>query len=59
MEISEKIELNKKIRKYSGDNSFILSLKRNLKSTKNFFMDGDKKVKILSDRQYEVFKELI
>jgi hypothetical protein len=59
MEASEKIELNKKIRKYSGDNSFILSLKRNLKSTKNFFMDGDKKVKILSDRQYEVFKELI
>ena len=35
MEITEKIELNKKIRKYSGDNSFLLSLQKQLKTNKN------------------------
>jgi len=34
MEIEEKIELNKKIRKYSGDNSFVLSLQKQLKISK-------------------------
>lgn len=57
MELEEKILLNKEIRKYEGSNSFILSLKRNLKSTKNFQMSGNRKIKILSDKQYEAFKD--
>lgn len=53
MEISKKLELNKKIRKYEGDNQFILSLQRQLRSK---WCDkvkvGNKMMKILSEKQY-------
>ena len=55
MEISEKVELNKKIRTYDGDNSFILSLQKQLKTNKNLKKEelGNKMVKVLSDKQYQ------
>jgi hypothetical protein len=61
MEIEEKIELNKKIRKYSGTNTFLLSLQKQLKTNKNLekVEVGKKMVKILSDKQYEVTKTII
>ena len=59
MEISEKLELNKKIRKYEGDNSFLISLKKNLSSKWCSKIEvNNKSYKILSDRQYEVAKDL-
>lgn len=60
MEISEKLELNKKIRTYTGENSFILSLKKNLASKwcQKIDVDG-KSFKILSDKQYSVAKDLL
>ena len=61
MEISEKIEINKKIRKYSGINSFILSLQKQLKNNKSLekVEVGKKMIKILSDKQYEVAKSIL
>ena len=61
MEISEKIEINKKIRKYSGTNSFLLSLQKQLKTNKNLekVEVGKKIIKILSDKQYEVSKSIL
>jgi len=61
MEIEEKIELNKKIRKYSGDNSFVLSLQKQLKISKTIqkVQVGKKLVKVLSDKQYEVTKSIL
>ena len=60
MEISEKIEINKKIRKYSGTNSFLLSLKNQLKSKNCTKVEvGKKFIKILSDKQYEVSKSIL
>jgi predicted transcriptional regulator with HTH domain len=55
MEISEKVELNKKIRSYVGDNSFVISLQKQLKTSKYLKKEefGKKMVKVLSDRQYE------
>ena len=61
MEITEKIEMNKKIRKYSGTNSFLLSLQKQLKTNKNLekVEVGKKLVKVLSDKQYEVTKSIL
>jgi hypothetical protein len=61
MEIEEKIELNKKIRSYKGDNSSLLSLQKQLKTSKHLqkVEVGKKMVKILSDKQYEVTKSII
>ena len=61
MEIVEKIELNKKIRSYKGDNTFLLSLQKQLKNNKNLerVEVGKKLVKILSDKQYEVSKSIL
>lgn len=58
MEVSEKIELNKKLRSYTGDNSFVLSLQRQLKTSKYLqkIEVGGRTVKILSDKQYEAAK---
>jgi predicted transcriptional regulator with HTH domain len=55
MEISEKVELNKKIRSYEGDNSFVISLQKQLKTNKYLKKEefGKKMVKVLSDKQYE------
>lgn len=58
MEISEKIGLNKQLRSYKGDNSFALSLQKQLKTSK--YLDkvevNGKMVKVLSDKQYEAAK---
>lgn len=54
MVIEEKIEINKKIRNYTGDNSFVISLQKQLKSSK-YLTKVDfngKQYKILSDKQY-------
>jgi hypothetical protein len=61
MNIEEKIEVNKMIKKYEGINSFLLSLQKQLKTNRNLAKEefNGKSVKILSDRQYEVAKKLI
>ena len=57
MEINEKLELNKKIRKYEGDNQFIKSLQKSLKSKWcQKVKVGNKDYKVLSDKQYEAVK---
>lgn len=56
MNIQEKLELNKLIKVYNGNNSFMLSLQKQLKTSK-FIQKieyNGKMVKILSDKQYEV-----
>lgn len=57
MEITEKLELNKLIRKYEGTNDFVLSLKKSLASKycKKVEFEG-REYKVLSDRQYEAAK---
>lgn len=56
MEIEKKIEINKVIRGYKGNNSFILSLQKQLKTNK--FLDKvenkGRLIKIFSDKQYDV-----
>jgi predicted transcriptional regulator with HTH domain len=61
METSEKIELNKKIKSYNGDNSFIVSLQKQLKTNKYLKKEefGKKMVKVLSDRQYEAVVSIL
>ena len=55
MELEQKIELNKQIRKYTGSNTFVLSLQKQLKTNKYLSKVEwkGKEVKILSDKQYE------
>lgn len=55
MTIEEKIDLNKQIRKYTGSNSFVVSLQKQLKTNKHLpkVEHNGKEVKILSDKQYE------
>jgi len=55
MELNEKLDLNKQIRQYKGDNSFVLSLQKQLKTNKNLSKVEykGKEVKILSDKQYQ------
>ena len=61
MSNEEKIEINKEIRKYNGENTFILSLKKQLKS--NQYLErieiGKRKIKVLSERQYDTAKSLL
>jgi hypothetical protein len=61
MEIKEKVELNKKIRTYDGQNSFVLSLKKQLKTNTKLVKEdfNGKPTKILSDKQYSVVKSLL
>jgi hypothetical protein len=61
METQEKLDLNKKIRSYKGTNSFVLSLQKQLKSSKYLSKVevGKKSYKILSDKQYESVKSLV
>ena len=55
MELNEKIELNKQIRSYKGDNSFVLSLQKQLKTNKYLAKVeyNGRELKILSDKQYQ------
>lgn len=55
MTIEEKIELNKKIRKYDGSNSFVVSLQKQLKTNKYLSKEefNGKEIKVLSEKQYE------
>ena len=60
--IEEKIELNKKIKVYTGTNSFVISLQKQLKTSKTLDKVDNGKgklVKILSDKQYSVAKGLL
>lgn len=60
--IEEKIELNKKIKSYTGTNSFILSLQKQLKTSKTLDKVDNgkgKQIKVLSDKQYSVAKGII
>ena len=58
MTIEEKIEMNKLIRKYDGNNSFLLSLQKTLKTSKYLSKEehNGREVKVLSDKQYEAAK---
>jgi len=53
MDIEQKIIINKLLRKYDGGNTFLLSLQKQLKSTKaNKVEFNGKQIKVLSDKQY-------
>ena len=58
MSVEEKLELNKKIRAYDGENPFIISLQKQLKNNKYLekIEVGKKQVKILSEKQYQAAK---
>lgn len=50
----EKLDINKQLRAYKGDNEFLLSLKRGLNGKYcERIKVGKRSYKILSDRQYE------
>lgn len=61
MTTEEKNEVNKEIRSYKGDNSFVISLQKQLKSNKYLKKEelGKRMIKVLSDRQYEAAKGLL
>jgi hypothetical protein len=61
MELQEKIDLNKQLRAYKGDNSFVLSLQKQLKNSKyleKVEVNG-KMVKVLSEKQYLAAKSAL
>jgi len=56
----EKLDLNKQLRAYKGDNEFLLSLKRGLNGKYCQRLEiGKRKYKILSDKQYEAAKRTL
>jgi hypothetical protein len=60
LSIDQKLTINKLLRKYDGTNTFLLSLQKQLKSTKATKIDfGGKQVKVLSDKQYEVAQSIL
>jgi hypothetical protein len=61
MDLEEKVDLNKKIRSYKGINSFIISLQKQLKTSKYLTRVefNGKTVKLFSDKQYEICKTII
>lgn len=61
MDIEEKISLNKQIRSYEGDNSFIISLKKQLKTSKYLkkIDYNGKSVKTFTDKQYNICKTIL
>lgn len=61
MNTEEKNNLNKIIRNYKGNNDFILSLKKHLRNNKYLKREkiGDKEIKILSEKQYEIAKSIL
>lgn len=61
MKVEEKDQLNKSIRKYVGENTFIISLQKQLKNNKYLQKEliGNRSIKVLSDRQYEIAKDIL
>lgn len=61
MDTEEKNILNKIIRNYDGVDNFILSLRKQLKSSKYLKKEklGKREIKVLSDKQYEVAKTIL
>ncbi len=61
MEIEEKLNINKRIRNYKGTNSFVISLQKQLKTSKYLAKVevGKRVYKTLSDKQYEAVKSLV
>ena len=61
METAEKDRLNKIIRKYEGENGFILSLKKQLRNNKYLQREdfGKKEIKVLSEKQYEAARSTL
>jgi hypothetical protein len=60
MEEQEIFELNKEIRSYDGHNTFMTSLQKNLKGKlSKYFEYNGKKMKRLSDRQYNIAKSIL
>lgn len=61
MENKEKIALNKEIKNYTGTNSFVISLRKQLKSNKYLerVKINNRKFKVLSDLQYKTAKEIL
>ncbi len=60
MDTSEKVKLNKDIKEYIGFNSFILSLKKQLSTTKlREKGEGTRLIKVLSEKQYEAAKRIL
>ena len=59
--VSDKIELNKKVRSYTVENSFITSLQKQLKNSKYLqkIRVGSRDIKVLSDKQYEAVKSIL
>jgi hypothetical protein len=54
MTIEEKNLINKKIRSYDGNNSFLISLQKQLKTSKYLQKEelNGKQIKVFSDKQY-------
>jgi hypothetical protein len=60
MTAEEKILINKQIRAYQGQNTFIDSLKLALRGNRlKKTTIGNRSFKILSDRQYEVARQIM
>lgn len=62
MNINDKIKLNKLIKSYTGDNTFIVSLQKQLKSNKFLSKEPNEKgkeVRVLSDKQYQVAESIL
>ena len=61
METAEKDRLNKIIRKYEGENGFILSLKKQLRNNKYLQREdfGKKEIKVLSEKQYKAARSIL
>ena len=61
METAEKDRLNKIIRKYEGENGFILSLKKQLRNNKYLQREdfAKKEIKVLSEKQYEAARSIL
>jgi hypothetical protein len=60
MDILEKIKINKEIKDYVGLNTFILSLKKQLVTTKlRESVDDKRPIKVLSEKQYDAAKRIL
>ena len=62
MTTADKINLNKRIKTYTGTNTFIISLQKQLKSNKFLtkeLNEKGKEVKVLSDKQYQVATSIL